>query len=490
MLIKVKNGLLRGEEREGIAAFKGIPYAKPPIGELRFKAPQPAKSWYGVRDATEFGAASVQPQMPAGGFKAIEEPISEDCLYLNVWCPQYAIREGQSLPVMVVIHGGGFQAFSGAYDILQGWELAKKDIVVVTINYRLGAMGFLAHPELSAEDPHHVSGNYAILDQIAALRWVRDNIAAFGGDPEKVTVSGESAGAFSVSVLCMSPLARGLFCRATAQSGGFFDKRTVMYQTVTLKEAEKFGKELFPGKSLAELRQMPAQELLALTASSAMQRMIPVRDGYIFPEDPYEVYKEKNFSDVPLLIGSNCDDGVQFTSCSGEADELTAAAAGLTGPDRIQEFCRIYPVGNSEETVRSQIQFISDSGFGHNMYVWAHLQEKYGESQVYLYYYCHVPPETDLGAYHSSELPYLFRNLKYRQKAWTEKDYELQDIYSEYLLNFVKYGDPNGKHVPEWKPFSTDTEQIMVLDDAPHMAENPTLAAMRFWDAVFEENGR
>ncbi len=221
MLIKVKNGLLRGEEREGIAAFKGIPYAKPPIGELRFKAPQPAKSWYGVRDATEFGAASVQPQMPAGGFKAIEEPISEDCLYLNVWCPQYAIREGQSLPVMVVIHGGGFQAFSGAYDILQGWELAKKDIVVVTINYRLGAMGFLAHPELSAEDPHHVSGNYAILDQIAALRWVRDNIAAFGGDPEKVTVSGESAGAFSVSVLCMSPLARGLFCRATARAEDF-----------------------------------------------------------------------------------------------------------------------------------------------------------------------------------------------------------------------------------------------------------------------------
>lgn len=322
MKVHTRNGWIQGTTSDEIAVFKGIPYAQPPIGELRWKAPQPVQDWDGIRDGSVFGNASIQPVLQIPGVKAVEEPVSEDCLYLNVWAPADAIIEGRKLPVLMIIHGGGFQAFSGAYDILQGEELARQGIVVVTINYRLGVMGFLTHPLLSQEDPHGVSGNYGILDQIEALKWVRKNIAAFGGDPDKITVSGESAGAFSVSILCMSPLAKGLFRAATAQSGGFFDKKGAIYELYSLRQAEAVFAERIAGKSAEELRAMSAEELMERTAPIAMAYLKPVVDGYVFPAEAKELFCAGKFCDVPLLLGSNCDDGAQFCSRSGEKAEL------------------------------------------------------------------------------------------------------------------------------------------------------------------------
>ena len=484
MKVHTTNGWIQGTTSDGIAVFKGIPYAQPPIGELRWKAPQPVQDWDGIRDGSVFGNASIQPVLQIPGVKAVEEPVSEDCLYLNVWAPADAIIEGRKLPVLVIIHGGGFQAFSGAYDILQGEELARQGIVVVTINYRLGVMGFLAHPLLSQEDSHGVSGNYGILDQIEAMKWVRKNIAAFGGDPDKVTVSGESAGAFSVSILCMSPLAKGLFRAATAQSGGFFDKKGAIYELYSLRQAEAVFAERIAGKSAEELRAMSAEELMERTAPIAMAYLKPVVDGYVFPAEAKELFRAGKFCDVPLLLGSNCDDGAQFCSRSGEKAELLHVGKQLAGEDNLKRLQAIYPCDTKEQTVRSQIQLTSDMSFGHNMYVWAKLQEKYGSADVFLYDYCYVPPLSLLGAYHSSELPYFFHNLRCREKPYTEADYAFEALCTSYLVQFVKNGDPNGSGLPVWRPFAEDDTQIMRLDSHAGMIANPTKRAMDFWDEI------
>lgn len=433
----------------------------------------------------DFAPQSVQPVMNLPGITATNDgPQNEDCLYLNIWTPKEALLTGKKLPVYVVIHGGGFYAFSGAVPVLQGHELAKKGIVVVTINYRLGALGFLAHPELSAENPDGVSGNYGILDQIEALRWVQKNIAFFGGDPSQVTVSGESAGAFSVSVLCMSPLAKGLFQRATAQSGGFFDKKTVMYQLMDLKQAEAAGAELTMNKPLKELREMSPQTILEMTAAKAPVYFIPIQDDFVFPVDTEKAFRDHICSDVPLLVGSNKDDGSKFVPRNSDPHALQKLGETLVGEERIGAFLNTYPNDTPEETEASLIQLFSDSAFGHNSYVWANLQKKHGTSSVYLYYYCHIPPETEYGSYHSSELAYFHHNLCNVPKNWRPVDYMLEEAFSTYVLNFVKTGDPNGNKLPHWDPFASDTKQITCLDEVSGMIVNPTLAAMNLWDSI------
>lgn len=487
MQITVKNGALRGMERGSVAAFLGIPFAKPPVGALRWRPPQPVEDWNGIRDAVQYGNGCVQRVPSPTGLELVKEPVSEDCLYLNVWTPKRALADKKKLPVLVIIHGGGFQAVSGAYDILQGWELAEQGIVVVTCNYRLGAFGFFAHPELTGESPMHASGNYGILDQIAALRWVQENIAAFGGDPRKVTVSGESAGAFSVSILCMSPLAKGLFCAATAQSGAFMDRRTAAYELYSMRQAEEYGAGLFPGMRLDELRRIPAQTLLERTNPTGMQWMKPVRDGYVFPMDARCAYERGAFCDVPLLIGSNRDDGAQFTSRSGEAQDLLRLARTVVPESRMREFRDVYPMATEAQTVRAQINFTGTAMFGHGMWTWAGLQSQYGKSPVFLYYDCLVPPGSALGSYHSSELVYLFRKLGYRDWGFTERDVQAERVLSGYLLNFVKKQDPNGDKLPRWDTFRDAPEKIMVWDAECRMEQNPTLAEMRFWDSIQKE---
>jgi para-nitrobenzyl esterase len=483
MFVITKYGSLEGEEIDQIAVFKGIPYAKPPVGDLRWKAPQPPDAWKDVRKAVEFGNASAQPvfeQNYADGFLSNKQPMSEDCLYLNIWTPKLAVDAGKSLPVLFVVHGGGFKFFSSAMDVLNGEELAKRDIVVVSINYRLGVMGFFAHPDLSKENPYHVSGNYALLDQIAALKWVRDNIASFGGDPRQITFCGESAGAFCGSVLYSSPLAKGLFHRITAQSGAFMDNKTLMYKLQTLEETEAYFSKLFADRSLKELRSMSWENLVEQTKPVSFS---PICDGHIFQKDNKQALKNGLFNDVPLLIGSNCDEGTLFSDQSGDPEKFAAMAVGLFGKEKAAEFLKIYPNNSKEETIRSQIQLVSDSVFGHNMYSWAKLQVKNGTSNVYLYYYCRVPPNSKFGAYHSSELSYFYHNLIRSKRNWTQKDYELENIYSKYILNFVKTGNPNDEGLPKWDLFSADDEKIMILDDDPHMGQNPALSAMLFWDA-------
>jgi para-nitrobenzyl esterase len=483
MIIKIKNGSLEGKEIDQIVVFKGIPYAKPPVGDLRWKAPLPPDDWEGVRKATEFGNASVQPvfeQNYADSFLNNKQPMGEDCLYLNVWTPKFAIETGKSLPVLFVIHGGGFKFFSSAIDVLNGEELAKREIVVVSINYRLGVMGFFAHPALSRENPNRISGNYAILDQIAALKWVRDNIAAFGGNPKQITLCGESAGAFCGSILYTSPLAKGLFHRIAAQSGAFMDNKTLMYKLQTLGEAEAYFSKLFEDKNLEELRSMSSDELVEQTKEVSFS---PVRDGYVFQLDNKQAIKDGHFSDVPLLIGSNCDEGTLFSDRSGDSEKFTVMTESMFGKEKVAEFLKIYPNKDKDETIRSQIQMVSDSVFGHNMYSWAKLQTQNGTCDVYLYYYCHVPPGSKFGAYHSSELNYFYHNLIRSKRNWTQKDYELENICSKYIVNFVKTGNPNAEGLPKWNPFFADDEKIMILDDEPHMGQNPTLSAMSFWGA-------
>jgi para-nitrobenzyl esterase len=341
-------------------------------------------------------------------------------------------------------------------------------------------MGLFAHPTLSQENQNHVSGNYAILDQIAALKWVQDNIASFGGNPKQITLCGESAGAFCESVLYTSPLAKGLFHRITAQSGAFMDNKTLMYKLQTLGEAEAYFSKLFEGKSLEELRSMSADELVEQTKAVSFS---PIRDGYVFQLDNKQAIKNGHFSDVPLLIGSNCDEGTLFADQSGDSEKFAAMVENLFGKEKAAEFLKIYPNNNKEETIRSQIQMVSDSVFGHNMYSWAKLQAQNGKSKVYLYYYCHVPPDSKFGAYHSSELNYFYHNLIRSKRNWTQKDYELEEIYSKYILNFVKTGNPNAEGLPKWHQFSAEDEKIMIMDDEPHMGQNPTLLAMYFWDA-------
>ena len=489
MLIKTKNGILRGEETDGTAIFLGIPYAKAPIGELRWKAPLPAEDWEGIREATEFGHASAQPifeQSYADKHLSNAEPMSEDCLYLNVWAPKKAAEENKGLPVLFVIHGGGFKYFSGSTSALNGFELAKQDVVVVTINYRLGIMGFFAHPELSRESENGVSGNYAILDQIAALKWVNENISAFGGDPDQVTICGESAGAFSVSVLCASPLAKGLFEKATAQSGSYMDKKTVMYTLMDLQEAESHFSALVGGKSLSELRNMSTQEMIDLLENAEMKSVSPICDDYVFPSDIKQAIKDGRINDVPLLIGSNRDEGTLFAPQSGNPDELAAIAAHMLGAEKVQEFLKIYPNDDKETTIRSMIQFFGDSSFTHNMYSWAKELANHGKNNVYLYYYCLVPPSTSFGAHHSSELVYFFHNLCRSNNAWTQRDFEMENMYSSYIMNFIKTGNPNGEGLPLWTPFAENKEEILIMDDKTQMETNPRLEAMRFWDSVCE----
>ena len=496
MIVETKNGKLRGSEENGIAVFKGIPYAKPPVGDLRWKAPLPAEDWEGVRDALEFGNIAVQPVFDAAGYNyslSNSGTRSEDCLYLNIWAPVDAVKEGQKLPVLFVIHGGGFTYFSGATPWLGGADLAGEGIVVVTINYRLGAMGFFSHPELDKENEHGVSGNYGILDQIEALRWVRRNISAFGGDKDRVTFSGESAGAFSASILCMTPLASGLFARVAAQSGSFTDYHTVMCDCQTLEEAEASWLKVCGGKSIEELRAMAPDEILKLQAAVDNNARVPVRDGYVFPADPAGRFKDGSFIDVPLMIGSNKDDGSQFHSRKGDPDELKRIGEGLAGRENLEKFMEIYPAGDKEKTNETMTQLFSDSGFGHGMYKWAGLQNRFGKSEVYLYRYCHIPPDDNgFGSYHSSELYYFYRKLGLSDNKWREEDYRLEGIFSGYFLNFIKYGDPNGIELsdgsdglPEWKTFGDNPENIMILDETPHMELNPRLDAMKFWDGFY-----
>lgn len=474
--VKVEGGLLEGTVEDGLRVYRGIPYAAPPVGNLRWQPPQPAPTWGRVRAADQFGRACIQTNEAIANLQA----PSEDCLYLNVWTP--ARSAADKLPVLVWIHGGGFVAGAPAEKLYHGEWLAKKGLVFVSIAYRLGVFGFLAHPELSAESPHHVSGNYGLLDMIAGLRWVQKNITAFGGDPKRVTIQGESAGAAAVSILCASPLAKSLFRAAIAESGGTFGPVRAdasFGESEPLASAEKRTVDWLSSvgiSNIAELRKIAAEKL---------QTMIPRQfgwarpnvDGWVIPEDQYKLYESGQYNDVPVLTGYNSDEGATLGSHkSQEAYVQSVRERYKQFADRI---LAAYPGGESPAEMWTARNLMRDSAFGWNAWTWARLQTKTGKSKVFLYYFdemAELSPGAEPGSYgapHASELPYVFRQLtEHGRPAPTSKDEALSDTMRTYWTNFVKTGDPNGTGLSKW-PAYTDAKPQMLHIEAENIKAGP-----------------
>ncbi len=466
--LKVEGALLKGTVEDGLRVYRGIPYAAPPVNDLRWRPPQPVPKWEGLRAADQFGRPCMQTNAAMADLPA----PSEDCLYLNVWTP--ATHAGDKLAVLVWIHGGGFVAGAPAEKLYHGEWLAKKGVVVVSIAYRLGVFGFLAHSELSAESPQHVSGNYGLLDMIAGLQWVQKNISAFGGDPKRVTIQGESAGAAAVSILCASPLTKGLFGAAIAESGGSFGPvraDALFGEAEPLASAEKRSAGWLSSagvSSIAELRRIPAEKLQTMTPHQfGFAR--PNVDGWVIAGDQYRLYESGKYNDVPVLTGYNSDEGLIF----GNAKSQEAYVQSVH--DRYQQFAdkilAIYPGGKTPAQQKTERDLIRDSLFAWNAWAWARLQTKTGKSKVFLYYFdekAEIPsgPEgASDGARHASELPYVFRQLtEHGRPAPTPKDEAASDMMRTYWTNFARTGDPNGTGLPRWPAYNDGTPSILHID--------------------------
>jgi len=481
--VKVEGGWIQGTVEEELTVFKGIPFATPPVGELRWKAPQPVQKWNGIKKTTSFAPAPIHAMDPPSG-------KSEDCLYLNVWTP---VKEaGERLPVLVWIYGGGFSM--GATSILgySGENLAKKGVILVSIAYRVGPLGYLAHPELSAEDPHKVSGNYGLLDLIAGLEWVQKNIGAFGGDPGKVTIFGESAGGIAVSMLCASPLAKGLFQGAISQSGGSFGPpRPTTYpgeNLKLLKTAENDGlayAERAGVSTLAALREIEAD---SLPGGFGMGNAWPIIDGYVIPDDQYNLYEAGQYNDVPVLIGYNSDEGLSFTRVNSPGEFISGVE------ERYGKFAeallQAYPVGENSipKTARDLAR---DAAFGWHTWIWARLQSRTGKSKVFYYYFDQHPdypedsPQYGHGSPHGQDVAYVFMHLDASDPKITPSDLEISEAMGTYWTNFAKYGDPNGEGVPEWPAFSDKNPDVMYLGPTPHTGPVPSAKSLEVLDEYF-----
>ncbi|MCC9168807.1 carboxylesterase/lipase family protein [Pontibacter harenae] len=476
--------MLQGKIENGLAVFKGIPFAAPPVGELRWKAPQPAEKWDGRKQVTEFTSSSYQPRDPPAG-------KSEDCLYLNVWTP--AKSQTEKLPVMVWIYGGGFSFGTTADPITPGINLAQKGVVVVSIAYRVGQLGFMAHPDLSAESPNNVSGNYGLLDQIAGLKWVQNNIEAFGGDPDKVTIFGESAGGISVSILCASPLAKGLFHGAISQSGGSFGPtRATTYpgeNMKTLQQAEAAGVSYAQSAGAVSLAELRALDADSLPMGMGMGGAWPIIDGYVLSDDQYTLYEKGNYNDVPVLIGYNSDEGLSFTR-ERSPEEFKANAQKRYGKFA-DTLLSVYPV--SENSIPKTARDLTrDAAFGWHTWTWANLQSRTGDAKVYFYYFDQYPnsqensPTDDHGSPHGQNIVYVFETLNEQNPDVTPSDIKLSETMSTYWTNFAKHGDPNGEGVPEWPAFSFANPQVMYLKTSPHVGPVPSESALKVLDNYFK----
>jgi len=483
-LLKVEGGWIQGTVTEDLAIYKGIPFAAPPVGELRWKAPQPAAKWEGVKQTKAYAPAAFQGGNPPSG-------KSEDCLYLNVWTPAKSAKE--KIPVLVWIYGGGFSFGSTAEPGYEGTKLARKGVVLVSIAYRVGQLGFLAHPELSTENPNHVSGNYGLLDQIAGLEWIQKNIAAFGGDPDKVTIFGESAGGISVSMLCASPLAKGLFHGAISESGGSFGPtRPTTFpgeNMKTLKQAEGEGiayAQKIGVSSVAELRKMEADKL---PMGMGMGGGWPITDGFVIPDDQHKLYEAGKYNDVPVLIGYNSDEGASF-SREKTPEEYVAGVKDRYGKFA-DDLIKAYPAAENS-VPKTARDLARDAAFGWQTWSWARLQSQTGKSKVYLYYFDQHPdypkdsPRYGFGSPHGQEVGYVFMNLDASNPQTTKSDLEISEAMGTYWTNFAKYGDPNGQGVPAWPAFSDKKPAVMYLGPTPHVGPVPSAKSLKVLDSYFE----
>lgn len=493
--VRVTGGVVQGVNENGITVFKGIPFAAPPVGKLRWQPPQPVVPWQGVLQADHFAAAC--PQLVSGNFASIDNNMgtqSEDCLYLNIWTPALDKGAKAKLPVMVWIHGGGFAFGASSQSNWTGEKLAAKNVVLVSIAYRLGVFGFLAHPELSAENVHKVSGNYGLMDQQAALAWIQKNIAAFGGDPANVTIFGESAGGISVSMLCASPLSKGLFKRAISESGGAFgpveDKRLLGMQS--LKAAEQNGLALakrLGATNVAALRQVPVKKILQ-DQGSTMGANWPVCDGYVLLDDATKLYRQGRYNDVDILIGTNSNEGAMFLQNPVHKEDYLQYA-NLFGTLKSQALT-IYPGNTDTEALTSMRNIFMDTVFAWPTYTWARLQSMTGHSKVYVYYFDQTEPahQTALkfdGAAHSDEINYVFGHVdKNFNFQYTDKDRALSTAVMDYWTNFARTGNPNGNGLPNWPRYEYGKDTVMYLNSGNLKAgSQPNLARMQFMDLFF-----
>ncbi|QSX34169.1 carboxylesterase family protein [Shewanella avicenniae] len=485
-------GQVAGIQQEGLAIFKGIPYAAPPIGELRWQAPAAAEAWQGIKQAVEFAPAC--PQLSSAFTDVPGQRRDEDCLYLNVWSP--ATDDNKELPVIVWIHGGGYSFGSTAQPIFNGENLAKKGVVFVSIAYRLGPLGFFAHPDLSAESTQGSSGNYGLLDQIAALKWVQQNIHHFGGLADNVTIMGESAGAISVSLLAASPLARGLFHKAIAESGASFGNAVAngnIGQSVKpLPAAEAMGSQFSAtaGLSLAELRALPAEKLLAnfpRVSELVLESSWPAFDGYVIADDPVTLYENSQQNDTPILIGSNAAEGSLFVQQTTLAQFQQLLQAQF-GADSDIGF-NAYPASNDAEALTAQQHLFRDLAFAWHSWTWAKLQSKTGTGAVYSYYFNHTPPAfpnmPDLGPTHAAEMAFVF-DLLMPPRAWTAEDQQLADTMSSYWVNFAKTGNPNGAGLPVWPAWDNAAPQVLHFTPAPTVGAVANLEQLEAIDLFFQ----
>ncbi|HWQ34295.1 MAG TPA: carboxylesterase/lipase family protein [Blastocatellia bacterium] len=490
--VRIADGTLEGttDKSTGVRSFRGIPFAAPPVGELRWKPPQPVVKWQGVRRADKFGPRCMQRPI-FGDMNFRSDGMSEDCLCLNVWTPAKSGRE--KLPVLVYFYGGGFVAGDGSEPRYDGESMAKKGIVAVTVNYRLGVFGFFAHPELTKESPHHASGNYGLLDQHAALKWVEQNIAAFGGDPKRVTIAGESAGSVSVSAQMASPLSKGLIAGAIGESGSLLGTLSAVPLTEGEQMGMKFAASLGKGNqpSLAELRAMSAEQLLEATARPGLPWFTPTVDGYFLPKPPLEIFAAGEQAHVPLLAGSNSEE-MGYVAILGRekptVENYRKALVRLYG-DKADEIFKLYPATNETEVMDAAQDLAGDRFISYSTWKWVDLATKTGGKPTYYYLYARPRPPMrpemgdavpglaggvvrgqqaaqrpqSRGAVHSAEIEYAMGNLDSNKVyAWTPDDYKVSKVMQEYFANFIKTGNPNGKGLPQWPQFSAG--QRMIID--------------------------
>jgi para-nitrobenzyl esterase len=455
LIVQTKYGKVEGYKEEDIRIYKGIPFAAPPVGNLRWKAPQAPAPWKDVKKCLAFSASPAQPKpVPflcwTAEFIAPPAPLSEDCLYLNVWTGAASNKEKR--PVFVWIYGGAFSSGSTACAIYDGAAYAKKGIVFVSINYRVGALGFMAHPALTKEG-NGVSGNYGLMDQVAALKWVQENIAAFGGDPSNVTIGGQSAGAMSVNALIASPAAKGLFQRAIAESGGLLGG----IKLDDLAEEEKSGTDLqgkLGAKNIEAMRALPADSIVRISQGMGNLRFAPVRDGKFLPVDIDKAFSEGKFNHVDFIGGWVTGDGTLFGVPKVTPEGFIKSVNEGYG-SKAAKLLVVLPHENAEQASNS-LQTLNLISFG---VLSPYRFSKYNAKPNYIYEFSHVPVEKpgfpDYGAFHTSEVPYALHTLHEWERPWKPVDISLEDNMSSYWINFIRTGNPNGASLPEWKTYHT-----------------------------------
>ncbi len=513
----ISNGKIEGNynTKDDLQEYFGVPFAKPPVGNLRWKAPQPPDNWKGVLQTKKFGPRPVQG-IVFGDMDSRSDGLSEDCLYLNVWTP--AKYNTKDLPVLVYFFGGGFVAGDGSEPRYDGASMAKKGIVVVTVNYRLNIFGFLPLPALSAESPYKSSGNYGLLDQVAALKWVQKNIAAFGGNPSKVTIAGESAGSISVSALMASPLSKNLFGGAIGESGAAISPTL---PPVPLHEGEKAGLDFiknFGSPSLAQLRAMSTQEIYELYTNSKRFGFPTVIDGYFYTKSVPETFKAGQQAKVPLLVGWNSAEipGMAFMQGQPYTKENYIKKVKEAYPKDYEEVLKLYPDSSAKEVELSATALASDRFIAYSTWKWFDLQRKNSNQPVYRYFFSRIrPPLTDnslapglaggtekrgsdaskmpklIGAPHASEIEYCMGNLYLvKEHTWTNDDYKVSETMENYFANFIKTGNPNGKDLPNWPAAEKNTvdPEVMIINTKSKAVKASNDARYIFLDKAYGNN--